>query len=136
MQEEFKNNANGYVPNCFTYPYGIISKDSINIIKDLGFKASSFFGCNFIPMALRPAQFTFKMRNGIITYETRRKIIASNFEECYFENSFNILPLNELILCLDKNKNDIISRSKILLIDKEDYEKVLKGKKMVRKKEY
>lgn len=103
---------------------------------NLGFKASSFFGCNFIQMALRPAQFTFKMRNGIITYETRRKIIASNFEECYFENSFNILPLNELILCLDKNKNDIISRSKILLIDKEDYEKVLKGKKMVRKKEY
>lgn len=40
LQEEFKNNANGYVPNCFTYPYGIISKDSINIIKDLGFKAS------------------------------------------------------------------------------------------------
>lgn len=39
LQEEFQNNAN-YIPNTFTYPYGAISKESLNIIKNLGFKAS------------------------------------------------------------------------------------------------
>jgi peptidoglycan/xylan/chitin deacetylase (PgdA/CDA1 family) len=39
LQEEFKNNAN-YTPTAFTYPYGAISKESIPIIKQLGFKAS------------------------------------------------------------------------------------------------
>ncbi len=35
MEEE-----TGVTPTCFTYPYGGISKDSLNIIKDMGFKAS------------------------------------------------------------------------------------------------
>lgn len=39
LQESFKNNV-GYIPNTFTYPYGAISKESLNIIKSLGFKAS------------------------------------------------------------------------------------------------
>ena len=39
LQEEFKKNAN-YTPNTFTYPYGAISKASLNIIKELGFQAS------------------------------------------------------------------------------------------------
>lgn len=39
LQEEFKNNTN-YIPNTFTYPFGAISKESIDIIKQLGFKAS------------------------------------------------------------------------------------------------
>lgn len=39
LQQEFKDNT-GYEPNTFTYPFGAISKDSLDIIKDLGFKAS------------------------------------------------------------------------------------------------
>ncbi len=39
LQEEFIKNTN-YTPNTFTYPFGAISKDSIDIIKKLGFKAS------------------------------------------------------------------------------------------------
>ena len=39
LQEEFKVNTN-YTPNTFTYPFGAISKESLNIIKNLGFKAS------------------------------------------------------------------------------------------------
>ena len=39
LQNEFKENTN-YEPNTFTYPYGAISKESLNIIKELGFKAS------------------------------------------------------------------------------------------------
>lgn len=34
----------GYRPNTFTYPYGGISKSSLNVIKELGFKAS--LSCN------------------------------------------------------------------------------------------
>lgn len=40
LQNEFQENCNGYTPNTFTYPYGAISKDSVPIIKSLGFKAS------------------------------------------------------------------------------------------------
>lgn len=39
LQEEFEKNTK-YVPNTFTYPYGAISKESLNIVKNLGFKAS------------------------------------------------------------------------------------------------
>lgn len=39
LQDEFIKNTN-YTPNTFTYPYGAISKDSINVVKELGFKSS------------------------------------------------------------------------------------------------
>lgn len=39
LQDKFKENT-GYVPNTFTYPFGAISNDSLDIIKQLGFKAS------------------------------------------------------------------------------------------------
>ena len=40
----------GFAPNTFTYPYGSISKESISIIKKLGFKASLSckYGVNLI----------------------------------------------------------------------------------------
>ena len=40
LQDEFEKNCNGYKPNTFTYPLGAVSKDSIPLIKELGFKAS------------------------------------------------------------------------------------------------
>jgi len=40
LQDEFAENCNGYKPNTFTYPLGAVSKDSIPLIKELGFKAS------------------------------------------------------------------------------------------------
>lgn len=91
---------------------------------NLGFKASSFLGCNFIPIALRPAGFTFAKKDDIIEYNTRRKISADN-NSTYFENQLEILPLNELILCVDKNKQSNIKNNNILLIDKTNYDKVL-----------
>lgn len=39
LQEEFNQNT-GYIPNTFTYPLGSISKESVAIIKSIGFKAS------------------------------------------------------------------------------------------------
>lgn len=39
LQNEFEENTN-YSPNTFTYPFGQISKESNEIIKELGFKAS------------------------------------------------------------------------------------------------
>lgn len=43
LQNEFKAQT-GYVPNTFTYPFGAISKESTEILKELGFKAS--LGCS------------------------------------------------------------------------------------------
>ena len=39
LQNEF-NTYTQYTPNTFTYPFGAVSKSSIPIIKELGFKAS------------------------------------------------------------------------------------------------
>ena len=39
LQQEFEENTN-YTPQCFTYPFGGISNSSLDIIKELGFKAS------------------------------------------------------------------------------------------------
>lgn len=39
LQQEFEENTN-YTPQCFTYPFGGISNASLNMIKELGFKAS------------------------------------------------------------------------------------------------
>ncbi len=101
---------------------------------NLGFKASSFLGCNFIPIALRPAKFTFELKNDNIEYKTRRKIESSiENSSFYFENRMTILPLNELILCLDKHILEKIKNSNILLIDKNDYENVLTGKILIKR---
>lgn len=103
---------------------------------NLGFKASSFLGCNFLPFALRPAQFTFRLKDGIIVYETRRNIEVSDDNDIvYFENQFDILPLNELILCLDKYRMKNIKNSKILLIDKNRYDNFLKNKTFIKKED-
>lgn len=49
LQDEFRDNCN-YTPNTFTYPFGAISKESKDIIKELGFKASfaASDGMNYI----------------------------------------------------------------------------------------
>lgn len=39
LQQEFEKNTH-YTPQCFTYPFGGISNASLDIIKELGFKAS------------------------------------------------------------------------------------------------
>lgn len=100
---------------------------------NLGFKASSFLGCNFIPLALRPAKFTFVKKDGIIKYTTRRGI---NPGDEYFENKIEILPLNELIHCIDFNKEKEILEKNIFIIGESTYEKVLKKKEKGKAKKY
>lgn len=39
LQNEFKQNT-GYIPNTYTYPFGAVSKESLQLVKQLGFKAS------------------------------------------------------------------------------------------------
>ena len=90
---------------------------------NLGFKASSFLGCNFIPFALRPDKFTYGIQGTTMEYMTRREIERKNLE--YIENQFNILPLNEIILCLEKRKQEEISKGRIYTIDKRNYNQVL-----------
>ena len=92
---------------------------------NLGFKASSFMGCNFIPFALRPAKFTYGRQKNATEYMTRREIERNNLD--YVENQFNVLPLNEIILCMDKRKQEEISRGKIYTMDKKNYNLVLEG---------
>ena len=56
---------------------------------------------------------------------TRREIERNNLE--YVENQFNVLPLNEIILCMDKRKQEEISRGRIYTMDKKIYNLVLEG---------
>ena len=106
---------------------GKVNKDlqaiTTTINSNLGFKASSFLGCNFVPFALRPARFTYGKKENSMEYMTRREIESNGLE--YYENQFNILPLNEIILCLDKRKQEQILKGKIYVMDKSNYDKIL-----------
>lgn len=90
----------------------------------MNLRNASFF--NFAPIVLRPAKFTFVEKNGKIIYKTRRSI---NSDETYYKNSIGVLPFNELILCLDKDKMKKVLDSNILIIEKNQYEDVLKNNK-------
>ena len=90
---------------------------------NLGFKASSFLGCNFTPFALRPVKFTYGKQGGAVEYMTRREIEKNKLE--YIENKFNVLPMNEIILCLDDKKQQEIAKGKIYAMDKKIYNRVL-----------
>lgn len=57
--------ATGVVPNTFTYPYGFVSKDSIPILKEMGFKAtlSCDEGVNIIDKNKSDILFSLKREN-------------------------------------------------------------------------
>lgn len=70
LQNLFKENC-AYTPLAFTYPFGAVSKESTNILKKAGFKASfiSYEGINYItkdPNCL----FLLKRYNRKNTYQT------------------------------------------------------------------
>ena len=46
LQEEFRNNCNGYQPNTFTYPFGAVSKESNSIYSLILFNGI-YSDCNF-----------------------------------------------------------------------------------------
>ena len=92
---------------------------------NLGFKASAFLGSNFIPFALRPANLTYEKKGGSFEYMTRREI--NRLKVDYIENQLNILPLNEMILCLNKRKQNIIEKENIFVMEQKTYDKILEG---------
>ncbi|MBQ8044144.1 MAG: (d)CMP kinase [Clostridia bacterium] len=90
---------------------------------NLGFNASSFKGCNFFVYALRPARFTYGVKDGQATYMTRRSIIESGM--VFLENQFNILPLNEMIVCLDKTRERNVISGNVYVMDEKTYDRNL-----------
>lgn len=78
LQEKFQENT-GYTPNTFTYPFGSISKASIPIVKDLGFKASLSCSSGVNNITRNPdCLYCLKRNNrpaGISTYEFFRKLL-------------------------------------------------------------
>lgn len=92
---------------------------------NLGFKASSFLGCNFMPIALRPAGLTYIKNGDSFQYYTRR-LLEKNQSFEVFNNQMPLLPLNELILPLNRFYAEIIACNDIMVMDKENYSKVLK----------
>lgn len=106
---------------------GKVNKDlqaiTTAINPNLGFKASAFLGCNFVPFAFRPAKFTYGRTNGKLEYMTRREIDDRKIP--FIENQFNILPLNEMLLRLNTKKSHEVGVDKIYTMDIKKYEKVL-----------
>ena len=68
-----------------------------------------------------------RYKNGFVIVKVIITIKVQNHNTEYVNNQFNILPLNEMILCLDKNKNSEIQEGPIYTMDKINYDKVLKG---------
>lgn len=78
LQEKFKENT-GYTPNTFTYPFGSISKASIPIVKDLGFKATLSCATGVNNITKEPdCLYCLKRNNrpsGISTYDFFSKLL-------------------------------------------------------------
>lgn len=78
LQHKFQENT-GYIPNTFTYPFGSISKSSLLIIKDLGFKASLSCATGVNNITKEPnCLYCLKRNNrpsGISTYDFFKKIL-------------------------------------------------------------
>lgn len=80
MQEEFRENT-GYVPNTFTYPYGAISKESTDVLKELGFKAT--LSCkDGINKITKNPECLYELRR----YDRQSGISTEKFFENIFEN--------------------------------------------------
>lgn len=77
LQQEFSINT-GYIPNTFTYPFGAISNDSIDIIKDLGFRAS--LSCN--------EGINLISKNPDCLYQLKRYNRSNNISTSSFFNKF------------------------------------------------
>lgn len=97
---------------------------STTINPNLSFKASSFLGSNFIPCALRPAKYTYQKINDEYQYSTRRNLRNNE----YIENQMQVLPLNEMFMCIDTRFREKLRKFDIYQIDKKIYENVTKGK--------
>ena len=78
LQQKFQENT-GYTPNTFTYPFGSISKSSLPIIKNLGFKASLSCSTGVKKKTKNPDCLYCLRRNnrpsGISTYDFFKKIL-------------------------------------------------------------
>ncbi|MCI9287234.1 MAG: polysaccharide deacetylase family protein [Clostridia bacterium] len=78
LQQKFQENT-GYTPNTFTYPFGSISKSSLPIIKNLGFKASLSCSTGVNNITKNPdCLYCLKRNNrpsGISTYDFFKKIL-------------------------------------------------------------
>ena len=78
LQQKFQENT-GYTPNTFTYPFGSISKSSLPIIKNLGFKASLSCSTGVNNITKNPDCLYCLRRNnrpsGISTYDFFKKIL-------------------------------------------------------------
>lgn len=96
---------------------------------NLGFNGFSFSACNFVPIALRPAEFTFYNDR----YATRRQIAELNKKNhgdniiSYVQNSsskiYN-LPLNELIVCFNKADLQQVMSKNIISVNKKVYQNI------------
>lgn len=78
LQQKFQENT-GYTPNTFTYPFGSISKASLPVIKNLGFKASLSCETGVNEIIKDPnCLYCLKRNNrpsGISTYDFFKKIL-------------------------------------------------------------
>lgn len=119
--------------------YGLVDKPlkgiSTTINPNFGFKGSSFLGSNFLPIALRPAKFTYWNYSDGIRYSTRRQIQTELKKEgldCsditkypfYSENKIAHLPLNEMIWLFSKDDQLKLLSYPIYKIDEEMYNKI------------
>ena len=67
LQQEFEENTN-YTPQCFTYPFGGISNSSLDIIKELGFKASLSCEQGINKLTKNPNSLYLLKRYNILVY--------------------------------------------------------------------
>lgn len=93
LQQEFEENT-GYIPNTFTYPYGAISKESTEILKKLGFKAtlSCKDGVNHIT---KDPECLYELKDMIEKIKIKRRKILTNKINCHRIHAIVLKQINK-----------------------------------------
>lgn len=79
LQKKFKENL-GFYPLTYTYPFGSVSNESYDIVKELGFKAS--LSCESgINVVNRDKECLYMMKRCIRTPSESLESILSGFSE-------------------------------------------------------
>lgn len=76
LQKEFFENTN-YTPNTFTYPFGAVSKPSLDVIKSLGFKASLSCSSGINQITKDPNCLYLLKRNNRPSFTSLHKILSN-----------------------------------------------------------
>jgi len=125
LQEKFAQKLSCY--EAVSELKGILT--SIN--PNLGFRAHAFRGVHYVPVGVKPANFTYlRDANGMCSYLPRREIqrylslndsMALEHHPAFHRSCFPMAPTVEMLLLLNRSDHDAVLSKRIYVVNSASY---------------